>query len=303
MEIAYWIIGIIIGLGLLLTLDFMIGRKRHLAKLSRRYYPIRKSSFDIFTHGPELFADYFTELRKAQKHIHILFYIVKNDQFSKEFFSILKDKAKNGVEVRLMVDWVGCSISGKSLKQLKTAGVEFAYAQKPKLPFLFYSSQVRNHRKITVLDGKIGYCGGFNIGKEYIDQDKKLSPWRDYHLKVHDEGVQDLQKQFLMDWQGAAKVNLLQNEIYFPKLAKGEIRHQLVPSEGTLLEDTLFNLINKAEKSIIIGTPYFIPSKKVYTELLTAIKRGVNVTLIVPCKADHPLVKEASYRYLHHLLK
>jgi cardiolipin synthase A/B len=302
-ELAYWIFGIIAGLILLLALDFKIGRKRHLEQVNKKYFPIRNSNLDIFTAGPELFADYFDELRKAKHHIHILFYIVKNDDFSKEFLSILQEKAKEGVEVRLMVDWVGATISRKSIRQLKESGAEFAFSRKPSLPFLFYSSQVRNHRKITILDGKIGYTGGFNIGKEYIDLEKKLSPWRDYHLKLTGEGVQDLQREFFLDWKDASGTNLLQNKIYFPELEKGRIRQQFVPSEGQMLEDILFNLIQKAEKSIFIGTPYFIPSRKIFEELLRSMERGVALKLLVPFKSDHILVKEASYPYIRVMIK
>lgn len=303
MEIAFWIIILITGLTLLLALDFSIGRKRHLAQINKQTYPMRNSQLTIFTKGPDLFDDYFTELKRAKKHIHILFYIVKNDSFSQEFLEILLRKAKEGVEVRLLVDWVGSAVSREYKKKLKEAGVEFVQSQVPKFPFFFYTSQVRNHRKITVIDGEIAYTGGYNIGKEYIDKDKKLSPWRDYHLKLTGEGVEDLQKEFLLDWKKSAKVHLLQNQIYFPPLAKGEIRHQFIPSEGNLLEATLHELINKAEKSIIIGTPYFIPSASIFAQLQRAIDRGVSLTLIVPFTADHALVKEASFTYLRQLLK
>lgn len=303
MEIAFWIIGIFFGIILLAALDFTLGRKRHLAKVNKQTFPIRMSQLRIFTHGPDLFEDYFAELRKAKKHIHVLFYIVKNDQLSFEFTSILKDKAKQGVEVRLLVDWVGCSLSRKNIKKLKEAGVKFAYSQTPSFPFLFYKSQVRNHRKITVIDGEIGFAGGFNVGNEYVDKDKKLCPWRDYHIKMTGEGVKDLQKEFLLDWRDAAKINLLQTEYYFPPLPQGEISHQFVPSEGNLLENILFDLLSKAEKSIFIGTPYFIPSQRVFNELLSALRRGVSITILVPFKADHILVKEASYPYLRRLIK
>ncbi|WP_053361098.1 cardiolipin synthase [Bacillus sp. FJAT-27251] len=303
MELAYWILGAIAGLILLLALDFKIGRKHHLDQVNKKHFPIRNSNLNIFTHGPELFTDYFDELRQAKHHIHVLFYIVKNDTFSKEFLSILQAKAKDGVEVRLMVDWVGATLSRKAIRQLRESGAEFAFSRKPSLPFLFYTSQVRNHRKITIIDGKIGYTGGFNIGKEYIDLEKKLSPWRDYHLKVTGEGVQDLQTEFLLDWKLASRINLLQNKTYFPELEKGGIRQQFLPSEGQMLEDILFNLIQKAEKSIFIGTPYFIPSRRIFEELLSCMDKGIKVKLLVPFKADHILVKEASYPYLRVMIK
>jgi cardiolipin synthase A/B len=303
MELGWIVILIIAGLALWIYADFMLGRKKHLANANTNVLPARESNLDIFAKGPELFDDLFSEIRKAKQHIHILFYIVQDDKISQEFLSILKEKAQAGVEVRLLIDWVGSGLKRKTIQSLKDAGVEFAYSQTPKFPFLFYSSQVRNHRKISVIDGRIAYLGGFNIGKEYFDQDPKLSPWRDYHLKMTGEGVRDLQNEFLEDWRAAAKVNLLQDKAYFPHLEKGTNRQRIVPTEGILLEEMFSDLISQAEKSIFIGTPYFIPSKRVFDLLRNAIKRGVSVTVLVPFTADHVLVKEASLPYLRTLLK
>ncbi|RSD27170.1 cardiolipin synthase [Mesobacillus subterraneus] len=303
MEIGSILIAIIAALVLWVYADFTLGRKKHLASAKTNTLPVRESNLAIFAEGPKLFEDLFSELKNAKEHIHILFYIVQDDKISQEFLSILKDRVKAGVEVRLMVDWVGNGLKRKTIQDLKAAGVEFAYSQMPKLPFLFYSSQVRNHRKITVIDGQTAYLGGFNIGKEYNNQDPKLSPWRDYHLKMTGEGVTDLQSEFLEDWQAAAKVNLLQNQAYFPSLEKGSSRQQLVPTEGLLLEDMMSDLINNANQSIFIGTPYFIPSKRVFELLRAAIKRGVSVTILVPLVSDHILVKEASHPYLRTLIK
>ncbi|WLR55274.1 cardiolipin synthase [Mesobacillus subterraneus] len=303
MDFGWILIAIIAGLVLWLYADFMLGRKKHLANAQTNRLPVRKSNLAIFAEGPKLFDDLFSEIKNAKQHIHILFYIVQDDKISQEFLTIVKEKVKSGVEVRLMVDWVGNGLKRKTINSLKAAGVEFAYSQMPKLPFLFYSSQVRNHRKITVIDGEIAYLGGFNIGKEYNNQDPKLSPWRDYHLKITGEGVSDLQSEFLEDWHAAAKVNLLQNIAYFPSLEKGAIRHQIVPTEGILLEEMMSDLISNAKTSIFIGSPYFIPSKRVFNLLRDAITRGVSVTVLVPLISDHALVKEASFPYLRTLIK
>lgn len=303
MDFGWILLAVIAGLALWIYVDFLLGRKKHLESAKTNTLPIRESDLEIFTEGPKLFENLFSELKKAKQHIHILFYIVKDDKISQEFLSILKEKAQAGVEVRLLVDWVGSGLKRKTINSLKAAGVRFAFSQMPKLPFLFYSSQVRNHRKITVIDGSIAYLGGFNIGKEYNNQDPKLSPWRDYHLKMTGEGVVDLQSEFLEDWHAAAKVNLLQNKAYFPSLEKGTVKQQLVPTEGILLEEMMSDLISKAKTSIFIGTPYFIPSKRIFGLLREAISRGVSVTILVPLVSDHILVKEASYPYLRTLIK
>lgn len=287
-----------------MLLDYSLGRKRHLATLQKRDYPVRNSTISIFKQGDRLFEDFFSELSRANNHIHILFFIVKNDNISKRFFEILIQKASEGIEVRLLLDQVGShKIPKKKQVELKAAGIEFSYCNKIKPPFIFYSSQVRNHRKITVIDGKIGYMGGFNIGEEYIDMNPKLTPWRDYHLKITGEGVQDLQREFLNDWKKATRKEIEEQPKYYPALEKGVICHQFVPTDGVFLEDTFCEQILNAKESIFIGTPYFIPSSKVFHVLKKALEKGIKVTLLVPNISDHPLVKEASFRYLRVLLK
>ena len=190
-----------------------------------------------------------------------------------------------------------------AINELQQAGVQFAFSNRIKLPFLFYSSQVRNHRKISIIDGKIGYLGGFNIGKEYIDQDPKLSPWRDYHLKITGESVPFLQREFLIDWNEYASANVEVDSVYVPVQLKGSVPHQFVPTEAGFLEEKYLHFIQNAKKSIIIGTPYFIPSKKLINELIRSAKRGIKITIVVPYITDHMLVQEASYRYLRLMLK
>ncbi|KAB2333192.1 cardiolipin synthase [Cytobacillus depressus] len=304
MKVLFILLIIFLFIALWLSIDFYLGRKKQLMKLERKEYPFWQSSLDIFTEGPDLFDDFFSELKKAKHHIHILFYIVKDDQFSTDFFNLLKEKASEGVEVRLLLDRIGSyKVKKAAIQSLEREGIKFSFSQKPKFPFLFYTLQARNHRKITVIDGKVGYIGGFNIGKEYIDLKPKLSPWRDYHIKMAGEGVAGLQNEFLTDWYESYKENTLTNPVYFPDLPKGQCRHKLIPSKGAFLEDTFSALIRQAKKSIFIGTPYFIPSQKLLNDLSAALNRGVSLTIIVPKVADHPLVKEASYRYLRKLLK
>ncbi|MFL6556881.1 MAG: cardiolipin synthase [Bacillus sp. (in: firmicutes)] len=304
MKLALILSVLILLIILWLILDFNLGKKKHLSIVSRKETPILHGNFDIITHGKKLFTDYFHELRNAKKHIHVLFYIVKDDAISQEFFSILKEKARAGVEVRLLLDRLGSwKVRKAAIKSLREAGVQFAFSNTIRLPYLFYSSQVRNHRKITVIDGEIGYLGGFNIGKEYIDEEPSLGIWRDYHLKITGRSINYLQSEFLIDWHEYAGEDIMSNRAYFPFLADGEIRHQFVPTEAQQLEQNYLRLIQKADDSIIIGTPYFIPCHKILTALLSALKRGVQLTVVVPFVADHLLVQEASYRYLRKLIK
>ncbi|MDM5292377.1 cardiolipin synthase [Peribacillus simplex] len=284
--------------------DLKIGHKRYMKQATNIKYPPRNSDMTIFTSGKILFDDFMKEVKRAQHSIHILFYIVKNDKFSKDFLKLLQSKAEEGVEVRLLVDWVGSKkISRKTIQELTKSGVHFSFSFKPKLPFLFYTIQKRNHRKITVIDGKIGYLGGFNIGKEYINQGEKLNPWRDYHLKMTGEGVRDLQEVFLSDWFYDTNEDHRGTPAYFPTLTPGSQVHQVFVTNGSDLEQSLARMIQQANNKIIIGTPYFIPSETLFQELREALARNVSVTVIVPEKSDHALVKEASFPYFRVLLK
>ncbi|MFD6206547.1 cardiolipin synthase [Peribacillus sp. NPDC060253] len=285
-------------------IDLKLGHKRFMKQATNIKYPPRNSDMTVYTSGKILFDDFMKEIKRAQDSIHILFYIVNNDKFSKDFLKLLQTKAEAGVEVRLLVDWVGSKkISRKSIHELKESGVHFSFSYKPKLPFLFYTIQKRNHRKITVIDGKIGYLGGFNIGKEYINQGEKLNPWRDYHLKMTGEGVKDLQDVFLTDWFYDTNEDYRGRPAYFPTLTPGSQAHQVVVSNGNELEPTLTRLIQQANEKIIIGTPYFIPSSTLFHELREALARNVSVTVIVPENSDHTLVKEASFPYFRVLIK
>lgn len=231
MQIFWTIICILLLLIILLYVDLIVGKALTKRKVTRRNYPFRHSDFHIFNDGKDLFPDLFHELEEAENHIHILFYTVKADTISNQFLSILERKAQEGVEVRLLLDWLGSfQVRKKIRNKLKEAGVQFSYCNTPKMP-LFYTLQVRNHRKITIIDGKIGYVGGFNVGKDYIHGNLKLSPWRDYHFKMTGEGVDDLQREFLLDWSAATKTNLLQNPVYFPEQPKG-----IAPTRGCLTQ-------------------------------------------------------------------
>lgn len=295
---------LLIGIALWIVIDLSYGRIVHLRRVRSRSFPLRQSDFHLYTYGKDLYDALFTDIKQAQHHIHILFFIVKNDKISREFLKLLIDKAQEGIEVRLLLDRFGShSLSNEAIRSLQKHGVSFSFCHKVKFPLPFFSANQRNHRKITVIDGKTGYIGGFNIGEEYLGHNEYLGLWRDYHLRLTGEGVQDLQKQFLHDWFDDTKQNLLDASLYFPKQNPGTILHQFIPTDGAYLQHTFLHLINAAKKEICIGTPYFIPGKKIMNALLKARERGVQITILVPEKADHPLVREAKFPYCRKLIQ
>lgn len=297
------VVSIIILLIIWLSVDFHFGRKAHRAAVKKISFPERQSDFELFTNGKALMKQLFHDLQKAKHFIHIQFYIVKNDKISMQFSNLLKKKAEQGIEVRLLLDRVGSSSFPINIRdELKKSGVKFFYSSQPKMPFLFYSLQRRNHRKICIIDGEIGYIGGFNIGKEYIGGDQKLSPWHDYHLRLKGEGVQDLEGVFLEDWRRSSGEELLYKEVYIKPHPQGQSRHRFLLSDGAFLEEEYLALFKSAKNMITIASPYFIPSDKLLQQLLSCLQRGVSVRIIVPFNSDHFLIKEASYRSFRMLI-
>ncbi|WP_416828050.1 cardiolipin synthase [Ectobacillus polymachus] len=283
-------------------IDFWLGRRRHIKYRAHRKLPLRLSHFQMYTDGEALYKQLFHDIGQANHHIHILFFIVKNDEISSSFLNLLIEKAEQGVEVRLLLDRLGSrSLSKQSIRQLHEGGVHFSYCHLVKLPFLFFSANERNHRKIAILDGRIGYIGGFNIGEEYLGHNEYLGNWRDYHLRLTGEGVYDLQQQFLHDWRDETRENLVQSNAYYPAVSKGTVLHRFIPTDGVYLQKTFLDLIDQAKHEIYIGTPYFIPSRSLYASLISAAKRGVRITILVPEKADHPFVREARLPYFRKL--
>jgi cardiolipin synthase len=298
-----WIITlfVVIAIFIWLRIDFKLGLRQQRKEATRHIQKMRYSEVDFLPIGDDFFKRLFADIKQANHHIHILFYIFKNDHIGNKLLKELEDKAKEGVVVRLLVDKIGCKIPKKRLKEMKKTGIRFAYSHPPTFPYIFFSFNRRNHRKLTIIDGRVGYIGGFNVGDEYLGRDPKFGPWRDFHLRLDGDGVQDLQGQFLQDWQ-TAKQKYVVEDAHYPTLKKGSISLRILPTDGTYLEETFIDLVRQAKHTLVIGTPYYIPGKALQKEMVAAAERGVDVKLIVPKKGDHPLVKEAAFPYFEPLL-
>ncbi|WLR50751.1 cardiolipin synthase [Bacillus tianshenii] len=284
--------------------DFRLGQRIHNLVAKPRNYSEKMMDWELFGDGQTLYEKLFKDIHEAEHHIHTLFFIIKNDNISKEFLQLLKQKAQQGVTVRLLLDRIGgIRLPKKQIQLLKKAGVQFAYANKPAFPFIFFSLQKRNHRKVTVIDGKISYFGGFNIGEEYLGRNPRLGFWRDFHMRITGEATHILQKEFFNDWKRATKEELTTEDQYFPLASTGQTPCTFLPTDGNGIQSPLLKMIQRAKKEIIIASPYFIPGKIINSALIEAAKRGVHVIILVPLKADHPLVREAAFPYFYGLLK
>lgn len=255
------------------------------------------SRLHYFTNGRDLFSDMKGTIENAHSHIHLSFFIFKADDVGNDWLDLLKKKAGEGVDVRLIVDYLNGGSVRKKRAELTRTGVQVAFSGKPKFPFTFYYLNRRNHRKIAVIDGQTGFFGGFNVGREYIGNKPETGSWQDNHLRVEGESVADLQRLFLEDWR-LATGQTADGPVFFPPLKKGPSPLALIATSGKQLENIFAEKFAAARSSIFIGSPYFIPSPKLMNVLLDCLGRGVELTILLPIKKDHPIIKPASYLYL-----
>ncbi len=278
------------------------------------------NELEIFTDGEAKFEDLRRSLRQARHFIHIQYYIIKNDELFDSIVPILIDRVRNGVEVRILYDGMGGRfMPQKRWEQLEKAGVKVGVFFPALLGRLNLRINYRNHRKIVVIDGNIGYVGGFNIGREYISRDPKFGYWRDTHLRITGDAVVSLQIRFALDWNYATHENLFTNMAYFEPQDRADLVRAMQTGEKRLLAiqivasgpDTLdrqirnnyLELFHKARKNIYIQTPYFVPDDTILSALKIAARSGVDVRLMIPCKPDHPFVYWATYSYAGDLLQ
>lgn len=271
---------------------------------------------DILSDGVEKFRDLKEEMSRATDYIHIQYYIIKNDEVFQSMIPILEQKAREGVEVRILYDGMGGRFMPKRVwRQLRQAGILVGVFFPPVLGRLNLRVNYRNHRKIVVIDGKVGYVGGFNIGKEYISRDPKFGYWRDTHLKIRGSAVYSLQIRFALDWNYATKENLFKDARYFglvdhvptPEVFAPHVGIQIINSgpdaNNRQIRNNYLQLIYNARHHIYIQTPYFVPDDAVLSALKIAAESGLDVRLMIPCKPDHPFVYWATYSYLGDLLE
>lgn len=263
----------------------------------------------IFTDGNDKFDALIEDIRNARQYVFLQYYIIKNDVLFARIRDVLAEKAAQGVEVRILYDAMGCRSTGKKFwKDLEKQGIHVAVF----FPAIFGRLQLRvnyrNHRKIAIIDGRIGYVGGFNIGKEYIGLDPKFGHWRDTHLRIRGSALVPLLVRYIQDWDYAANENLFTHPEYFvyPDENCGSTKMQIISSGPDSvnqdIRDNYLRLIHKAKKSIYIQTPYFIPDESIQTALLIAAYSGVEVNVMIPCKPDHPFVYWATMSYVGELV-
>lgn len=267
------------------------------------------NKIEILSDGVSTFESFFEAIRNAKDHIHIEFFIFENDFISNQIRELLILKAKEGVRVRMIYDYWGSfklSVSAKYVKSLREAGVYV----KPFLPLKLRIGRskinYRNHRKIVVVDGKIGYTGGINVADRYFKGDK-LGMWRDTVVRIEGAAVHGLQMQFLLDWYFIDQ-KLITAEKYFPEPKKfHENIVQIVPSgpdtDWPAIMQGIASAFMSATKYIYIHSPYFIPNELIMGCMQMAALSGVDVRLMLPIRSDSKLTDASTFSYMGQILE
>ncbi len=262
----------------------------------------------VLTNGLSKFNRLFTSIREANDHIHLEYFIIREDRIGIELKDLLIQKSKEGVKVRLIFDDVGSMLlSRKYINSLKNAGIEVYSFFKVPIPIFSRDLNYRNHRKIVVIDGSIGFVGGLNIGEEYIGNSDKFDFWRDTHLEIRGEAVYALQTIFLNDWNYISK-QVVQGARYYPenKVTKNslvQIAASGPDSEWKSILQAFYKMISNAVDKIWVTTPYLVPEESILMGLKTAALSGIDVKIIIPSQPDHFFVYWASQANIQQLLE
>lgn len=272
--------------------------------------PFRDNEIKIYTDGYSFFPALLREIASARDHIHIDMYIFEEDALGNMVRDALIAKAREGVEVRLIYDDVGCwNVRNDFFELMREEGIEVS----PFLPVRFpsFTSKVnyRNHRKVIVIDGRTGFIGGMNIAMRYVKGSNGQS-WRDTMLQITGNGVYSLQKVFLVDWYFVDR-NLISNRKYYPrpqeKTEHNESLLQIVTSGPTSPYSEIMQgyvrMILSAKRYVYIETPYFLPTDPVLFALKTAAAGGVDVRVLVPLRSDTKFVEWAGRSYLREIVE
>ena len=266
----------------------------------------------LLPNGEEKFRDMFSAIKQAKSSVHLEYFNFRNDSIASALFDLLAEKAEQGVKVRALFDAFGNAsnnrpLSKKNIKKLRERGIEIYKYDPMRFPWIDYALH-RDHRKIVVIDGKIAYTGGMNVADYYINGTPEVGDWRDMHLRIEGEAVAEFQSIFLKIWNRTTHQNIAGVEYYPHDMANMSdyvgLKPDTCPTKGRkavaiinrepnktpkVIRETFLNAINSAQKNIQIVNPYFTLNHKLQKALRNAVKRGVDVEIMVSENSDIPI--------------
>ncbi|NDV81802.1 cardiolipin synthase [Bacteroides sp. 51] len=268
--------------------------------------PFQATEVEIYTNGYSKIKALLRELLKAKHHIHLEYYIFLDDAIGRMIKDTLIQKAKEGVEIRVIYDDVGSWETPNAFyEDMRDAGIEVRSFLKVRFPLFTSRVNYRNHRKIVVIDGETGFIGGMNLAERYV-KGFPWGIWRDTHILLRGRAVHGLQTAFLLDWYFVDQT-LITSSCYFPRIdTPGSILTQTVTSDpvGPWKEimQGLTIAITTAKKYVYIQTPYFLPSETILAALQSAALAGIDVRLMIPSRCDNRITQWGSRSYLKDVL-
>ncbi|THE16164.1 cardiolipin synthase [Enterococcus hirae] len=276
----------------------------------------RKNAVTLFTDGQDKLTSLLKDIEAATHSIHLEYYAFVTDNIGEQILKLLEKKAAEGVEVRLLYDAFGShGTKARDFNRLIKNGGHVHTFITSQRALLRFRLNYHDHRKIVVIDGKIGYTGGFNIANQYVNPTKKFGYWRDTHIRIQGAAASLLQLRFLMDWNVSvpAQKKVGYHLDYFFK-ASPEDQDQLFQTAIQLVSSgpnnereqiklSFIKLISSAKKRVWIQTPYLVPDESVVAALKIAAASGVEVKIMIPNKPDHPFIYRATQYYARQLIK
>lgn len=268
----------------------------------------------ILTNGDKTFAAILSELKKATHHIHIQYYIYRQDEIGTQIRNVLVERARAGVEVRFIYDDWGTKLSKSFLEPLIQAGAEVKAFDPVYSFWIARTANLRNHRKMIILDGQTAFTGGLNVGEEYRSNTDDFKMWRDTHMQVEGPAVRTLQESFLVDWVYAQNERNVADSFiseegikqYFTPVEKGKDWAQVVyggPYDNErLVRDAMLDLIDAAKHSVSIVSPYFVPDEESLAVLRRVAMSGIEVNVIIPGKGDRGISFHGSNAYIETMI-
>ena len=262
--------------------------------------PFKDNEVAIYTSGYDFFPALLAAIGAARHHIHLDTYIFEDDPLGRLVADALMDKAREGVEVRVIYDDVGCwQVSSRFFERMREAGVDVHAFMPVKFPAFTSKVNYRNHRKLCVIDGATAFIGGMNIARRYVSG-RRGRPWRDTHLRLRGGAVYAVQRAFLEDWYFVDRT-LITSRVYYPPLSatvpRNDCLAQVVTSSPVALWPDIMQgyvrILLEARRYVYIETPYFLPTEPVLFAMRTAAIAGVDIRLMVPRHADARLVELA----------
>ncbi len=266
------------------------------------------NKLQILKNGAETFDAIIEAIKNAKHHIHLEYYIFSDDKIGNELKNLLIEKCESGVEVRIIIDDVGSwGLNKKFISNLRGKGVKIFSFMEVRFPRFTSKMNFRNHRKIVIVDGKIGFTGGINVADRYISGLKGVGEWRDTHLKIEGDAVACLQVVFSADWYFVTNENLSGGKYFLPFTENAGVPVQISASgpdsDWQSITQAFFAAITNAREKVYLTTPYLMPPKSILSALEMAALSGVDVRIIIPEKSDVITPKWSSFSYVEELLE